>query len=68
MTQTLRVARLDFLTIRQYLGIRQLGFFPFARLCPVLHEWNQQLFHRNSYDVWALLYRISLCHWGENQD
>jgi len=27
MTQTLRVARLDFLTIRQYLGIRQLGFF-----------------------------------------
>lgn len=27
MTQTLRVARLDFLTIQQYLGIRQLGFF-----------------------------------------
>lgn len=27
MTPSLQVARLDFLTIRQYLGIRQLGFF-----------------------------------------
>lgn len=27
MTQTLRVARLDFYTIRQYLGFRQLGLF-----------------------------------------